>query len=79
MTMSRPIHVATNGVFCSFSVAEYYSIVIKFFIGVQLLYNVIFLLYSKVNQLYVCIYPPPKVPSHLIQHRALSRVPCAIQ
>ena len=37
------------------------------------------------NQLYVHIYPPPffffffGFPSHLGHHRALSRVPCAIQ
>ena len=39
-----------------------------------------FLLYSKVNQLYVYIYPPFfGFPSHLGHHRALSRVPCATQ
>ena len=39
-----------------------------------------FLLYSKVNQLYVYIYPLFfGFPSHLDHHRALSRVPCAIQ
>ena len=39
------------------------------------------LLYSKVNQLYVYIYIPPlfRLPSHLGHHRALNRVPCAIQ
>ena len=39
-----------------------------------------FLLYSKVNQLYVYIYPLfVGFPSHLGQHRALNRVPCAIK
>ena len=39
-----------------------------------------FLLYNKVNQLYVYIYPLFfGFPSHLGHHRALSRVPCAIQ
>ena len=39
-----------------------------------------FLLYSKVNQLYVYIYPLFfGFPSHLGHHTALSRVPCAIQ
>ena len=39
-----------------------------------------FLLYSKVNQLYVYIYLLFFVlPSHLDHHRALSRVPCAMQ
>ena len=49
--------------------------------GVQLLYNVWqFLLYSKVNQLYVFIYPLFfGFPSHLGHHRALSRVPCTTQ
>ena len=36
--------------------------------------------YSKVNQLYVHIYPLLfGFPSHLGHHRVLSRVPCAIQ
>ena len=39
-----------------------------------------FLLYSKVNQLYRYIYPFFfRFPSHLGHHRALSRIPCAIQ
>ena len=39
-----------------------------------------FLLHSKVNQLYVYIYPLfLGFPSHLGHHRALSRAPCAIQ
>ena len=39
-----------------------------------------FLLYSKVNQLYVYIYPLfLGFSSHLGHYRALSRVPCAIQ
>ena len=39
-----------------------------------------FLLYSKVNQLYIYIHPLFfGFPSHLGHHRALSRVPCAIQ
>ena len=39
-----------------------------------------FLLYSKVNQLYVYIYPLfLRFPSHLGHHRALSRVPCTRQ
>ena len=39
-----------------------------------------FLLYIKVNHLYVYIYPLFfRFPSHLGHHRALSRVPCAIQ
>ena len=39
-----------------------------------------FLLYSKVNQSYVCIYPLFfEFPSHLGHHRALSRIPCAMQ
>ena len=39
-----------------------------------------FLLYNKVNQLYVYIYPFfLGFPSHLGHHRVLSRVPCAIQ
>ena len=39
-----------------------------------------YLLYSKVNQLYVYIHPLFfGFPSHLGHHRALSRVPCATQ
>ena len=39
-----------------------------------------FILYSKVNQLCVYIYPLFfGFPSHLGYHRALSRVPCVIQ
>ena len=39
-----------------------------------------FLLYHKVNQLYIYMYPLfLGFPSHLAHHRALSRVPCAIQ
>ena len=39
-----------------------------------------FLLYSRVNQLYVYLYPLFfGFPSHLGHHRSLSRVPCAIQ
>ena len=39
-----------------------------------------FLLYSKVNQLYVYIYPLFfKIPVHLGHHRALNRVPYALQ
>ena len=39
-----------------------------------------FLLYSKVNQLYVYIYPLFfRFPSHLVHHRSLNRVPCAEQ
>ena len=38
-----------------------------------------FLLYSKVNQLYIDIYPFLfGFPSHLSHHKALSRVPCAV-
>ena len=39
-----------------------------------------FLLYSKVNQLYIYTYPLFfGFPSHLGHHRTLRRVPCAIQ
>ena len=39
-----------------------------------------FLLYCKVNQLYIYIYPLFfGFPSHLDHHRALNRVPCATQ
>ena len=39
-----------------------------------------FLLYSKVSQLYIYLYSLfCGFPSHLGSHRALSRVPCAIQ
>ena len=39
-----------------------------------------FLLYSRVNQLYVYIYPLfCGFPPHLGHHRALSTVPCALQ
>ena len=39
-----------------------------------------FLLYSKVNQLYIYTYPLFfRLSSHLGHHRALSRVPCAVQ
>ena len=39
-----------------------------------------FLLYSKVNRLYVYTYPLfLRFPSHFSHHRSLSRVPCAIQ
>ena len=39
-----------------------------------------FLLYSKVSQPYVYIYPFFfGFPSHLDHHRVLSRVPCAVQ
>ena len=38
-----------------------------------------FLLYSKVNRLYVCTYPLVfEFPSHFGHHRALSRVPGAV-
>ena len=44
------------------------------FIGVYLFYNVMFLLYIKVNQLHVYIYSLfYRFPSHLGPHRALSR------
>ena len=50
------------------------------FIEVYLLYNVMFLLYSKVNWLHVYIYTLFfGFPSHLGHHRELSRVPCATQ
>ena len=47
----------------------------------------LFLLYSKVSQLYVCIFPlplepasyPHPHPTHLVHHRPPSRAPCAIQ
>ena len=39
-----------------------------------------FLLYSKMNQPYIYIYPLPSgLPSHSGHHSALSRIPCAIQ
>ena len=39
-----------------------------------------FLLYGKVNQLHVYVYPLlGGFPSHLDHHRALSRVPCAVE
>ena len=39
-----------------------------------------FLLYSKVNQLYILMYSPFfELPSHLGHHRQLSRVLCAIK
>ena len=34
-----------------------------------------FLLYSKVNHVFVCLYPFLRLPSHLGHHRALSRAP----
>ena len=46
------------------------------FIGVSLLYGVMFLLYSKENQLHVYIYP---VSYPFRYHRTMSRVPCAMQ
>ena len=47
---------------------------------VDLLCCVSFLLYSKVNQSFIYIYPFfLRFPSHLGHYRALSRVPCAIQ
>ena len=39
-----------------------------------------FLLYSKVNQLYIYMYHLFfRFPSHLSHHRTLTRVPCAAQ
>ena len=39
----------------------------------------LFLLYSRLNQFYVCIHPLFfRFPSHSGHHRALSKVPCAI-
>ena len=39
-----------------------------------------FLLYRKVNQPYLYMYPLPfGLPSHSGHHSALSRVPCAVQ
>ena len=59
------------------------SVCIFFFTGVQCLCSTVlcpFLLCSKVNQLSIYIYPFFfGFPSHLGHHRALSRVPCAIQ
>ena len=37
--------------------SDIFGFYLLIFIGVQLLYDVVFLLYSKVNQLYVYIYP----------------------
>ena len=38
-----------------------------------------FQVYSKVNQLYIYIYPLYQILSHIGHYRVLSRVPCAIQ
>ena len=49
-------------------------------IGVQLIYNVVFQVYSNVNQLYIYIYPLFfRFFSHIGHYRVLGRVPCAIQ
>ena len=48
----------------------------KNFIGVELIYNVVLLqVYSKVNQLYIYLYP---FFSHIVYYRILSRPPCAL-
>ena len=59
-----------------FGVAEFFFLI---FIGVQLLYNVV--LVSAIQQSEsVYIYPLfVSFPSYLGHHRALSRVPCAVQ
>ena len=50
------------------------------FIEVQLIYDVLFQVYSKVNHLYIYIYPLFfRFYSHIGLYRVLSRVPCAIQ
>ena len=60
---------------------NYLFFLINFYRGIVALQCCVsFLLYSKVNQLYIYIYPLFfGFPSHLGHHRALSRVPCAIQ
>ena len=64
---------------------EYDSSVFFFFFFFLLEYSCFtilcqFLLYSKVNQLYIYIYSLFfGFPSYLGHHRALSRVPCAIK
>ena len=58
----------------------YWSIVALLYVSTQKLMFCQFLLYSKVNQLYVYIYPLFfGFSSHLGHHSALSRDPCAIQ
>ena len=50
-----------------------------FYIGVQLIYNVVFQVYSKVIQLHIYTYLFFKFFPHLDYYRILSRAPCAIQ
>ena len=46
----------------------------------QSLYNIVFLMYSKVIQLYVYMYSFFfRLFSHIGFHRILSRVPCVVQ
>ncbi|CAN0513986.1 unnamed protein product [Rangifer tarandus platyrhynchus] len=45
----------------------------------QLIYNAEFQVYSKVNQLYICMYPLFKILFCISYYSVLSRVPCAIQ
>ena len=51
------------------------------FIGVQLLYNVVLVSAVQQSESAICIHTSPffRSPSHVGHHRALSRVPCAIQ
>ena len=51
------------------------------FIGVQLLYNVVLVSTVQQSELTIHIHISPLFgfPFHLGHHRALSRVPCAVQ
>ena len=67
--------------FCFFEFLKFYLLI---FIGVWLVYNVLLLLCSKVNQLCIYIYiyihrSPPffRVCPHIDHYTVLSRVPCA--
>ena len=80
--------VSVTRVMCSdLSESTWFILFFFFFFFINFYWSVValqrcvsFLLYCKVNQSYVYTYPLFfRFPSHLVHHRALSRVPCAIQ
>ena len=63
-----------------YSAPSFFNFFKNFYWSIVALQYCYFILYSRVNQLYIYTYPLIfGFPSHLGHHRALSRVPCAIK
>ena len=80
MLGSLPAVVACG--YAHFQAFFFFSVIFKKFLLEYSCFTIScqFLLCSEVNELYVYIYPLLfGFPSHLGHHRALSRVPCALQ